>query len=298
MTMRTLTKAIPPAVSWLQRAAGLLVVAAAFQVLGGCASMAAQRLAGDISHAMLNQRDPDIVRAGAPAYLLLLDGMIAESPDDRGLLIAAARLYGAYGSGLVADEGRRQGLSTQARAYGERALCSTKPRICDAQGQSLELFDAAIEELGDADLDALYVYGITWAGWIQSHSSDWNAVADLPKVEAVFERVTSLDPGYDRGRAQLYLAVMRTQLSPALGGNPETGRRHFEEAIRYSKGRDLMAKLEFARRYGRLKFDQSLHDRLLNEVLAADPVEPDLTLSNVLAQAQARVLLADGYFDD
>jgi hypothetical protein len=260
--------------------------------------MATQRLAGDISHAMLNQEDPAIVRAGAPAYLLLLDGMIAEAPDDRGLLIAAARLYGAYGAGLVDDEARRQALSTKARGYGERALCTTRPQICEAQEQSLDLFDAAVAELGDADLEALYTYGVTWAGWIQTHSGDWNAVADLPKVEAVFERVVSLAPGYDRGRAQLYLAVMRTQLSPALGGSPETGRHHFEEAIRYSKGRDLMAKLEFARRYGRLTFDQGLHDRLLNEVLAADPVEPDLTLSNVLAQAQARELLADDYFED
>jgi len=298
MIMRTLNKAIPPSIPWSRSIVGLLVVVVVFQQLGGCASMATQRLAGDISHAMLNQQDPDIVRAGAPAYLLLLDGMIADSPDDRGLLLAAARLYGAYGSGLVEDEGRRQGLSTQARGYAERALCGSRPRVCEAQGQSQEVFDAAVVELADADLEALYVYGVTWAGWIQSHSGDWNAVADLPKVEAVFERVISLAPGYDRGRAQLYLAVMRTQLSPALGGKPETGRRHFEAAIRYSNGRDLMAKLEFARRYGRLSFDQGLHDRLLNEVLATDPVEPDLTLSNVLAQAQARVLLADGYFDD
>ena len=36
-----------------------------------------------------------------------------------------------------------------------------------------------------------------------------------------------------------------------------------------------------------------LHDRLLEEVVAADPEEPGLTLSNTLAQDEARVLLAD-----
>ena len=45
-----------------------------------------------------------------------------------------------------------------------------------------------------------------------------------------------------------------------------------------------------------LTFDQPLHDRLLNEVLAADPAVPGLTLSNTLAQQQAKLLLNDDYF--
>ncbi len=53
-----------------------------------------------------------------------------------------------------------------------------------------------------------------------------------------------------------------------------------------------MAKVDFAKRYAQLVFDQALHDRLLREVLAADPREPGLTLSNTLARQQARQLLA------
>jgi len=40
-----------------------------------------------------------------------------------------------------------------------------------------------------------------------------------------------------------------------------------------------------------MTFDRELHDRLLNEVLAADPDEPGLILSNVLAQQEAQILL-------
>ncbi len=89
---------------------------------------------------------------------------------------------------------------------------------------------------------------------------------------------------------------MRSQLPAAIGGKPEAGRRHFELAILYSKSRDLMAKIGYARQYTRLIFDQELHDRLLNEVLKADPNEPDLVLSNILAQQAAQELLTDGYF--
>jgi hypothetical protein len=41
-----------------------------------------------------------------------------------------------------------------------------------------------------------------------------------------------------------------------------------------------------------------MHDRLLNEVMAADPYQDGFTLSNVLAQEEAAVLLAeaDDYF--
>ena len=43
-------------------------------------------------------------------------------------------------------------------------------------------------------------------------------------------------------------------------------------------------------------FNKELHDRLLNEVIAADPNHPGLTLSNTLAQEKARVLLNEEYF--
>ena len=49
-----------------------------------------------------------------------------------------------------------------------------------------------------------------------------------------------------------------------------------------------------AETYARLVYDQALHDRLLAEVLAADPAEPGFTLMNVLAQERAQVLVASG----
>ncbi len=54
-----------------------------------------------------------------------------------------------------------------------------------------------------------------------------------------------------------------------------------------------MGQVQFARYYARLVFDRPLHDRLLKEVVAADAAQPGFTLSNTLAQEQARKLLAD-----
>lgn len=265
-------------------------------LLAGCASMATQQLAENLSSAMLNQDDPDTVRAGAPAYLLLIDGLIRSNPDDKTLLIAGSRLYGAFATGLIKKPGRVRRMTDRSRRYARQALCHERPLICESEDGAFDQFEPAVRTIEKHELEMLYTYAISWAGWIKSRTGDWGAIADLPKVELLLQRVIDLEPEYDQGRAQLYLGVMRSQLPAALGGKPEAGRKHFELAILYSKGRDLMAKVEYARQYARLIFDQELHDRLLNEVLKADPNEPDLVLSNILAQQAAQELLTDDYF--
>ena len=264
--------------------------------LAGCAATAAHRLADNLSDAMLNQDDPDTVRAGAPAYLLLLDSLIADSPDDTKLLIAGARLYGAYAGALVSDPIRARRLSVRSRDYARRALCVTEPAVCENEAAPFEQFASAVDGVDTSHIEPMYVLGISWAGWIRAHMEDWNAVAQLPRVDYLLQRVVDLQPDYDRGRAQLYLGVLRSQIPPALGGQPEAGRLHFERAIAFSNGRDLIVKVEFARYYARLMFDQLLHDRLLHEVLEAPAREPGLTLSNTIAKQQAEMLLSDDYF--
>jgi hypothetical protein len=267
----------------------------------GCAALvgrATARLADDLEAALLDQDDPATVRDGAPAFLLMLDGLIEGDPDDPALLLSGASLYGSYAGAFVEDPVRARRLTARALDYARRAACARERALGEALDAPYEPLAAAVAEVGPDGLDVLYGLGVAWAGFVQAHSSDWAAVADVPKIEAVMRRVLALDPEYEGGAVHLYLGVLSTLRPAALGGRPEEGRRHFEEAIRLSGGRDLMAKVLFARHYARLVFDRELHDRLLGEVLAADPVEPGLTLSNVLAQEQARVLLdgSDDYF--
>jgi len=277
------------------RSKSLITLLAAF-LLAGCAPNATERMAGHLSMAMLNQNDPEIVRAGAPAYLLLIDSLIAEEPDNTGLLLAGARLYGAYAAGLVEEGARRRGLTAQALEYARSALCEENQALCGALGLPYLDFAPALQETDEDDLPILYGYATAWLGWIEARSDDWNAVAALPKAEAMLVRIVELQPGFELGRAQLYLGALLSLRPAALGGKPEQARQHFEQAIRYSEGRDLMAKVEYARRYARLMFDQPLHDRLLQEVLQADPDYPGLTLSNVIAQGRAKALLREAYY--
>ncbi len=267
-------------------------------MLAACTSMATRGLAENLGEAILNQDDPATVKQGAPAYLLILDGFIEDSPNDPVLLMAGAKLYGAYAAVFVEDPERAKRMTARARDYARRALCLRQSRFCEVEGKAFDEFAPILQAMAPGDLAALYTYAVAWAGWVQARQQDWLAIADLPKIEAMLDRVVALDESYEQGQAHLYLGILRTRLPPSMGGKPEQGRQHFERALELSDGRNLLVKVELARRYARLVFDKELHDRLLREVLEADPREPNLTLSNTLAQADARQLLAssDDYF--
>jgi hypothetical protein len=264
-------------------------------MLGGCASLAeraADRFAGNFGRAVLNQDDPATVRDGLPAYLLLLDGMIEGDPQNPALLRAAAGMYASYAGSFVGEPERARTLARRAHDYARRATCLDQDGLCAALDQPQAAFDVVLAT--NEDTTALYALAGTWATWIQTHSDDFAAIADIPKVEALLQRVVALAPEHDRGMPWVYLGVLGSLRPEAVGGKPEQGRAAFERAITLSQGRNLMAKALCARHYARLVFDQTLHDQLLNEVLAADPKASGFTLSNVLAQQQAKELLASG----
>ena len=269
------------------RTVGIILLAAA---MGGCVSISGS-LSSNIVHAIVNQNDPATVRDGAPAYLLMIDGFIEEEPDNRENLIAGARLYSAYAAVFVDDPQRAQRLAAKARDYSRHALCLDYPDLCNVENYPYDEFVLKLATVENGDIGTLYTYGVTWAIWIDVQSGNWHALADLPKVEAIIRRVVDLNEHYENGQPYMFLGIMNSYLPPAMGGRPEEGRAYFEKAITLSDGKDLSAKVEFARRYARLVFDKKLHDDLLKEVLAADAVVRDLTLSNTLAQEQARKLL-------
>jgi len=277
-----------------RRISGFIVLVAFLLVGSGCVG----NIGGNLSSAILNHPDPETVRESIPSYLLLIDSFIADAPRDEVLLETGANLYAIYASAFIEDEERAALLAEIAWGYGERALCRAAPAACGLSHRPFEEYSRRLRELDEDAVPALFSYTTTWLVWIKTHSSDWLALADLPKVEAALERIVELDEGYRHGSAHLYLGVLKTLRPPSLGGHPEDGRRHFERALTLSCGRDLGFKVEFARSYARLVYDRQLHDRLLNEVMAADPVAPDLTLLNTLAKRQARILLdsAEDYF--
>jgi hypothetical protein len=265
-------------------------------LLSGCTTLvssATKDLADNLNQAILNQNDLATVRQGAPAYLIMIDSFIQGSPDDIDLLIAGSNLYGSYAGAFSDDPARSKLLTEKSLKYAQHAFCVKRPAQCDIAGKRFTEFEKAIKLINSADLVVLNAWGAAWAGWIQSRSDDWAAIAEIPKIKAIMQRVVELDPAWDNGNAQLYLGVLNSFLPESMGGKPDLARKHFEQAINYSGGNNLMVKTLFARYYARMVFDQKLHDDLLQDVLASTAEKPGLTLINTLAKDQAQLLLSE-----
>lgn len=280
-----------------RRVLPIVIVALSFTVVG-CASLVSGA-ADNLSRAILNHDDPETVEAAAPAYLLMIDSLVGDDPDDEDLLRQGASLYAAYTGIFIEDVERAQRLATRAFAYGRQSVCEYEEDLCKVRELSFEQFQRVLEKRDDEDdLPYLMALAQSWLVWIRAHAADWNAVADLPRAELLLETVLRIDETFDLGNAHVYLGILKTLRPPALGGKPEEARQHFERAIELSDGRNLGAKVALAENYARLVFDRELHDAVLQDVIAAAPEEPGLTLMNVLAQRRARALLAsaDDYF--
>lgn len=270
-------------------------------LLSGCSSFvsgATKNLANQLQATISDHDDPELVKDAVPAYMLMVESLLKSDPDNVDLLIASSSLYSAYGSVFVNDLSRQKRLSTRAFNYGKQAICEYDDEYCGIGSLRVEALKKALKDMDGDDVNVLFALGSAWAGWIKSHSSDFNAVADVPKIEIIMRRVVELDETYQNGSAHLYLGVLATLIPPTLGGKPEIGRMHFEKAMQLSENKNLMVQVTFAQQYARLLFDRELHDRLLQQVMQADAKAEGLTLTNWLAKAQAQQLLdsADDYF--
>ena len=269
--------------------------------LSGCASLISSATSGftdNLSASILNQDDPETARAALPTFMVTIDSLLRNNPNDADLLASGATLYASYGAIFADDELRASRLTTRARRYALSAMCETYTPSCDWPNNNYDTFVASLDGIKPKHSEFLYTYGFASLAYLRAHSADWNSLAELPQVEALFNHYLDISGDEVNGAVYTYMGILLTLRPPALGGEPEKAREYFEKAIAMTDGRDLGAKVEFARGYAKLLYERELHDRLLNEVMAANPHYDGFTLSNVLAKEQAAALLAeaDDYF--
>ncbi len=256
-------------------------------------------LARNMSDAVLNQEDPKIVRDGAPAYLLLLDSLVAGNPENPVILSSASDLYTSYSAIFVNDANRSKILSERALKYSKKALCISYEDSCNWDDYSFDDFNLSLDDFDMKYSDLLLTYSTSYLVYIRSHSNDWNAIARLPYIESALEYYVEKNPETENiDSVYTYLGILSTLLPPALGGDYEKGKRYFENAIEFSGDQNLSAKVEYALSYARPLYDRELHDKLLQEVISSNPVKKNYTLLNVIAKEQASLMLedADEYF--
>ena len=72
--------------------------------------------------------------------------------------------------------------------YAIHALCVRYPDACAVREMPFGNFEQLVAEMKKDDIPALYVLGSAWAGWIEARRDDWNAVADIARVEVLMKQ--------------------------------------------------------------------------------------------------------------
>lgn len=269
--------------------------------VSGCASIMSKATSDMMTHlsdTIKNNDDLQLVKDGAPAYLLMIDSLIRKDPENITLLYTAANLYGAYTDLFVKDAVRSKKFAIKAFDYAQQSLCLSDKKACRLKSLTFEQFTNVIHQMDDTHIAPLFALGNAWSKWILANSDDFDAIADLSHIETIMKQVIQLDDTYQDGAAYVYLGTLSSLLPEHLGGKPEAGKAYYEKALSVSNGKNLMIKVLYAQFYTRMVFNRTLHDQLLTDVLNADPQAPGYTLINTFAKVQAKQLLddADDYF--
>jgi hypothetical protein len=270
----------------------------AAMTLSSCSSLLTGMIEPTVGN-LQKQTDLDLVCEGAPAYLLMIDSMIASAPDNNTLLLIGAKSYSAYTAAMKecgAKQDRISAITEKARLYGTSLLTRLLPV---APGDSLEALDTSLQDKGKSDVPELFWGALAWTTWIQNQQGSPASLADAVKVEKIMLRLEQLDDTFEHGTIHLFLGGYYAAKPQLFGGRPDLSRLHFEKALTISQHRFLLVQTTYAQTYARLTMDKQLHDTLLRETLDF-PLEKssEFALSNQIAKRKAKKLLAEEFFKE
>jgi tetratricopeptide (TPR) repeat protein len=245
--------------------------------------------------------DPILLGKALPNLLINAEGYLGVVPDDVDLLVSTASKYSLYASIVVEDIDKEHAVQLYRRGQelGMRALRQNRKFAKKVGDESLDRFEAAVRSLKKSDVPALYVTMTNWFSLISLTSSDPEALMDIPKVEAIMNKIMELDETYKYGSIHAAFGTYYGSLSEALGGQPDKAKYHFERAFEISDSKFLYFHVLYAQTYAVQIQDKALFINTLEKVLATPKkAEHEMTMANEIAKIKAKKLLSniDEYF--
>jgi predicted anti-sigma-YlaC factor YlaD len=247
--------------------------------------------------------DLELVGDALPFGLKLTEGLLAESPEHRGLLQMACQGFTTYAYVYVQPEIDRIGEQDLARAtqvrmrvrrlylrayrYGVRGLEVTEPGIGTAL---LEEPAKALAGAKEEDVPLLYWTAASLGLAVSSAKDDAAMLARLPEVEALVRR--GLELGEDwKGGAFHELAVVVAGARPG-SVDYDAVERHYQRALELSGGTQASLFVAYAEAVAVRRQDRAGFRALLDKALAIDPdAHEEIRLVTLVAQRRARWLL-------
>ncbi|HSU63499.1 MAG TPA: TRAP transporter TatT component family protein, partial [Burkholderiales bacterium] len=229
-----------------------LVLAASLLALGGCAvrQLAVNSLGDAIAQggaAFAADDDPELIRAAAPFSLKLIESLLAESPEHKGLLLAASRGFTQYAYAFVQQEAeeaedhdlagslrledRARRMYRRARDYGLRGLALNRSDF-ERRLRADPRRTAAALPLADVPL--LYWTAASWGARIGLSKDQPDVLGELPIVEALMDRALELDESFERGAIHTFMIGYESVRQDRAGDPALRARRHFARAMQLS----------------------------------------------------------------
>lgn len=294
--------------SWV-RIGGATLIAAA---LAGCSlktyvvGKAGKALVGG-GTTWSSDDDPELIRDASPFALKTMESLLAASPKNPDLLLAACSGFTQYAYAFIQNEadiveatdlpraqamrGRAERMYRRALGYGLRGLEVAQPGIAARLKLDPE---GAVAALGDKrQVPLMYWTAAAWGGAIGLDKLNAELSADLPAVGALIHRAVALDPGFDDGALYDLLIAWDGGRPAAAGGSAAAARRDFDAALAYSHGHRVAPYVSLAESVAVAEQNRAEFKELLGQALAIDvDAVPAQRLANLIAQKRARWLLS------
>jgi predicted anti-sigma-YlaC factor YlaD len=280
-------------------------------LLSGCSikKMAINKLGDALSGSgtgFASDDDPELVKAAVPFSLKLIESLLAESPQHKGMLLAACSGFTQYSFAFVnqdADEledtdiaaatrmrVRAKRLYLRARGYGLRGLEVKHPGFEQALRKNPK---AAVKSATASDVPLLYWTAAAWGSAISVSKDDPALVSDQIIVEALIDRALELDEDFDRGAIHGVLISYEMARQGVQGDPALRSKKHFDRAMKLSGGKLASPLVSFAESVSVQNQNRAEFQALLDQALAINPdAVPESRLQNLVAQRRARWLLS------
>ncbi len=242
---------------------------------------------------VLNEEsDLALADASIASNLKLIESVLKGDPGNDKLLLMACRGYASYAMGFVEDDDTARALLfyRRGRDYGLRLFPADGALAVALRSDPAGLPDA-LRRAATSDVPAIFWTAVAWGSAINLDRTNPDALAELPRVEAMMEWVREKDPRYFYGGADFFLGTLKGSRPAILGGDTAASRVHFERALELNGGKFLLTYVYYAKSYARQTLDSALFGRLLTAVdTASIDILPEARLSNAIAQKKAIIL--------
>ena len=244
--------------------------------------------------ALTEEQDLDLAAQAIPGNLKLLEVMLKSEPENAQLLRLVSEGYCSYALGFVEDNDaqRARMFYLRGRDFGVRIL-RQNPEMAKALDGTVDDLKGALAKRNIDDVPGVFWTAFGWGSYINLTLTNPDALADLPRAEAMMNFVARMDSSFYYGGAHVFLGTLYGSRPKMLGGDIEVSRQHFEKALRISQERFLMTYIYYARSYAVQTQNEALFDELLAKVDDASlDILPKFRLANAIAKRKAQLLRA------